>query len=309
SIIPDFNANILTDHFPGLEWGFIRAGTESEDRNPEDDFYLAFKSGVSGYDHNHLDQGSMILAAYSEILLSDPGRGGPDIIRQDPYINCLFEAGLGHNTLIFGDGCYLDLKLFPDNPVYFSGKGRITYVWEDVQIIQYTTDNSGLYPTEPLQKFLRTYIYIKPGIIAGYESGALIIADHVSLNAEKSHSFLFHTPGEVSIIEPGVAELTNHGVRLDYFGYCSVPSTDKAELQDTSMPSRNSTCYYRSTENPSIQSDWVHVLVPSRADDPPSERPVFTSGEESVVVEWGSYKILLNFIPDTGWVVMGTQGE
>ncbi|MCX6645598.1 MAG: hypothetical protein NTY09_04470, partial [bacterium] len=47
SIIPDFNANILTDHFPGLEWGFIRAGTESEDRNPEDDFYLAFKSGVS----------------------------------------------------------------------------------------------------------------------------------------------------------------------------------------------------------------------------------------------------------------------
>ena len=309
SILPDFSADVVTDYLPGLEWGFIRTGMASGDSYPEDDFYIAFKSGVSGYDHNHMDQGSMILAAYSEILLSDPGRGGPDIIRHDPYVNCLFEAGLGHNTLIFDDGCFMDLGLFPDNSKYFSDKGRITYAYQDEQTIQYTTDNSGLYPTEPLSQFLRTFIYIKPGIITGYESGALIIADHVELESEKSHSFLFHTPGEVVISETGIAELINNGARLNYFGWSSVPSADKAERQDTSMPSRDSTCYYRSTENPEIRSDWVHVLVPSRESDPEPERPTFTSEEESVVIEWESYQVLLNFISDTGWVLTASRGN
>ncbi len=300
---PGWNNGISTEYFPGIEWGFIRSRMETEVWNAEDDFYLAFKSGVSGYDHNHLDQGSMILAAYSEILLSDPGRGGPDIIRQDPYINCLFEAGLGHNTLIFDDGCYMDLGLFPDNPDYFSDKGSITSYFENDSYIQYTTENSGLYPTEPLDTYRRTFLYIKPGVIDGYDLGALIIADRVLLRTEKIHSFLFHTPGEVELIETGVAKLINNGARLEYFGFCTIPTIDKAERQETSMESRDSTCYFRTTDTLSAGSDWIHVLVPKRVDDPDSPRPEFTMHPFDLTVEWEGFELNLIVRPDEGWVV------
>ncbi len=300
---PGWNKGITTEYFPGIEWGFIRAGSADPGLNIEDDFYLAFKSGVSGYDHNHLDQGSMILAAYSEILLSDPGRGGPDIIRQDPYINCLFESGLGHNTLIFDDGCYMDLDLFPDNPDYFSDKGSITSYFENNAIIQYTTENSGLYPTEPLDTYRRTFLYIKPGVIDDYDLGALVIADRVLLTTEKNHSFLFHTPGEVELIETGVAKLINNGARLDYFGFCTIPTIDNAERQETSMESRDSTCYFRTIDTLSAGSDWIHVLVPKRVDDPDSPRPEFTMHPLGITVRWDDHVIDFIVRRNLGWVV------
>ena len=300
---------LSTDYLQGLEWGFISAKPASDQWEFEDTFYLAFKSGVSGYDHNHLDQGSMILAAYSEILLSDPGRGGPDIIRQDPYINCLFEAGLGHNTLIFNDGCYLDLELFPDNPEYFSEKGTITHAYQDEKIIQYATDNSGLYPTEPLQTYQRTFIYIKPEIIPGYELGALILADHVVLESPENHSFLFHTPGDVTLIETGNARLGNNGARLDYFGFCTVPTIDKTERQETGMESRDSTCYFRSTENSESETDWLHILIPKRANDPLSLEPEISADEDFLHIGWESFEVTLTQIPDIGWVLIGSEGE
>ncbi len=296
----------ITRHMPGLEWGYIRTGAYSRGWYGENDFYLAFKSGISGYDHNHLDQGSMILAAYSEILLSDPGRGGPDLIRQDPALNCLFEAGLGHNTLIVNDGCYMDLALFPDNPDYFADPGTITSITETDNFVQYTTNNSGLYPTEPLVDFRRTFIYIKPGIIEGAELGALVIADRVEFSEEIEHSFLFHTPGEVEMIETGLSRLVNGSARLDYYGDCTVPTTDQSERQETTWDIRDSTCYYRSTDGPVRASDWVHVLIPVPDPDPgtiESPAPNFERTIMGMVIAWDDYNFTLMLKPVDGWVV------
>jgi len=299
-------------YFPGIEWGIIRYPEEPVMTSigdsyfvDENDFYLAFKSGHAGYDHNHLDQGSMILAAYGEILLSDPGRGGPDIIRRDPAINCLFEAGLGHNTLIIGDGCYEDLKLFPDNPDYFAEKGTITSVDETEQYIQYTTNNSGLYPTEPLIDYRRTFIYIKPGVVAGADLGALIIADRVGFYEEVEHSILFHTPGEVELIENGRARLINGDVCLEYFGFSPIDTVDKSERQRTGWDIRDSDCYFRSTDGPARDSDWVHVLIPSRLNEDGTtdviapEISIFAFGNK---VKWDDYELNLLVKPDIGWV-------
>jgi len=298
-----FENQSITRHMPGLEWAYIRTGADSSGWTDENDFYLAFKSGTAGQDHNHLDQGSMILAAYSEILLSDPGRGGPDIIRQDPALNCLFEAGLGHNTLIVGDGCYMDLELFPDNPDYFAEHGSITSIEETDEYVQYTTDNSGLYPTEPLVDFRRTFIYIKPGVIDGADLGALVIADRVEFSSDVEHSCLFHTPGEVELLENGRARLVNGSARLDYYGDCTVATVDKSERQETTWDIRDSTCYFRSTDGPARASDWIHVLIPmpAMADESPS--PVFTRTMMGTVVEWDDYSFTLMLNPNTGWVV------
>jgi hypothetical protein len=292
----------LTRRFPGIEWAFFRIPPVGEVAG-DDDFYCAFKSGVAGYDHNHLDQGSMILAAYSEILLSDPGRGGPDIIRQDPYLNCLFEAGLGHNTLIVGDGCYEDLQLFPDNPEYFAEKGFISELQEGDGYVQYITNNSWLYPTESLTDYRRTFIYVEPGVISGADAGALVLVDRVSFHEPKQHSFLFHTPGEVEIEEPGVARLTNGDARLDYYGFCTVPTTERKEYQDTTWPIRNSTCFYRTTASPMAASDWVHVLIPSRADGPSTPRPEISMLSWGLRVSWQDYELIIMLKSGEGWVV------
>jgi len=291
-----------TQNFPGLEWAFFRTSPENLSAGA-DDFYCAFKSGIAGYDHNHLDQGSMILSAYSEILLSDPGRGGPDIIRQDPYVNCLFEAGLGHNTLIVGDGCYEDLRLFPDNPDYFAGKGHISELQEGDGYLQYVTNNSWLYPTEPLTDYRRTFIYILPGVIDGAEAGVLLLADRVAFFEEREHSFLFHTPGEVETEETGVARLINGDARLDYYGFCTVPTVDKSERQDTTWEIRNSTCYYRTTESPERASDWIHVLIPSRTDGPATQRPEISLFSWGFRVSWEEYELTIMLKPGEGWVV------
>ena len=292
-----------TVYFPGLEWGFIRTPPAGAADWSEDDFYCAFKSGAAGYDHNHLDQGSLILAAYSEVLLSDPGRGGPDIIRQDPHINCLFEAGLGHNTLIVGDGCYEDLGLFPDNPTYFARPGAFTSEEITDEYIQYTTDNSGLYPTEPLGEYRRTFLYIRPGIVDGADAGVLILADRVDFREEKGHSFLFHTPGEVEMTGDGIARLINGDARLDYYGFCTIPTVDKTERQETTWDIRDSTCYYRSTAAPSTGSDWVHVLIPCRTDGPETPRPEITMHMHGIEVVWDDYSLMLMVERDKGWVV------
>jgi len=298
------NTGSITRYIPGIEWGFLRSGPSGKGWENEDDFYCAFKSGIAGYDHNHLDQGSLIMAAYSEILLSDPGRGGPDIIRQDPKLNCLFEAGLGHNTLIAGDGCFPDLQLFPDNPKYFARPGEITSREVTDQYVQYTTNNSGLYPTESLTDFRRTFLYIRPGVIPGAQLGAMILADRVAFQqgSEKQHSFLFHTPGEVELAETGVAVLRNGGARLDYYGFCSVPTADKSLRQETTWSIRDSTCYYRSTKDPAKASDWVHVLIPARADGPATPGPEIVASGFGIKVKWEGYEVTLMLKPVVGWV-------
>ena len=292
----------LTRKFEGIEWAFFRTPPDGM-QGGDDDFYCAFKSGTAGQDHNHLDQGSMILAAYSEIMLSDPGRGGPDIIRQDPYLNCLFEAGLGHNTLIVGDGCYEDLRLFPDNPDYFSGKGYVSELQEGDGYVQYVTNNSWLYPTESLTDFRRTFIYVLPGVISDADAGALVLVDRVAFLEPKEHSFLFHTPGEVEMEETGVARLINGDARLEYYGFCTVPTFDRTEYQDTTWEIRNSNCYYRSTESAEASSDWVHVLIPSRADATPSPRPEINLLSWGIKVAWEDYELIIMLKSGEGWVV------
>lgn len=288
--------------FKDIEWGIIRSGPDGTRWKDENDFYCAFKSGIAGYHHNHLDQGHFILGAFSEVLLSDPGRGGHDLIRRNPYINCLFEAGLGHNTLIVDDGCYEDLNLFPDNPDYFSRPGTITWHEETHDRLQFTTDNSGLYPKEPLNKFQRTFIYIKPGIIREAELGALLIIDRIAFDLPKSHSILFHTPGEVKISGPAQAEFVNGSARLDYYGFCSIESIDKVEKQTTGMPIRDSVCLFRSTKNESTGSDWIHVLIPARVEAPPSPEPEFRRFMFGVIVAWENYELTLLVDPRLGWV-------
>ena len=308
-----FMVPVPAKYFPGIEWGVIRYPAEplmtsigTSFFRSNDDFYLALKSGYAGYDHNHLDQGSMILAAFGEILLSDPGRGGPDIIRKDPEINCLFEAGLGHNTLIVGDGCYEDLGLFPDNPEYFSRKGTITSFDGTEAYIQFTTDNSGLYPTEPLSDFRRTFIYLTPGTVEGAPLGVLIIADRVGFYEETEHSMLFHTPGNVEILGDARARFINKRACLEYFGFCTVDTIDKAERQATSWAIRDSICYFRSVASPVRNSDWVHVLIPARIDaDGKTDVPepsieMFALGTK---ISWENYEIKLMLKPDIGWVV------
>ena len=294
-------------YLPGIEWGFIRTGPSGTGWEGDDDFYLAFKSGVAGYDHNHLDQGSMILAAYSNVLLSDPGRGGPDQIRQDPALNCLFEAGLGHNTLIVGDGCYMDLELFPDNPYYYADPGAISSVEETDEFIQFTTDNSGLYPHENLADYKRSFIYLKPGVIEGAQLGVLIVADRIAFSEEKDHSLLFHCPGSVETVETGVAKLINGDSQLNYFGWCSIPTADKVERQETTWPSRDSFCYFRSTAEPVSMSDWVHVMIPAYvADEVP--RPTFEQDLMGIKVVWEGYEVTLYLKPVEGYVFATLPG-
>ena len=294
--------------FDGIEWGVIRDGLQGGEWMDPNDFYLAFKSGISGYDHNHIDQGSMILAAYGQTLLSDPGKGN-DVIRRDPKINNLFKGGIGHNTLIVGDGFYPDLGYEPDNPKYFSRPGKILSNDETDQYIQFTTDNSGLYPTEPLTTFHRTFLYIKPGVIQGDPLGCLVVCDRVIFRTPTPHSILFHTPGTVEQGDTGHAKLINGGARLDYVGYCSVPSVDKVEKQETGIPSSDSTCYYRSVQFGTEGSDWIHVLTPAHATDPDSPAPEFKSLVYGVDVVWKDYHVVLVVNPDKGWIVSNLPGS
>lgn len=299
-----------SQYIEGLEWGFIMPEPWWQIIEPsdgdypiEDLFYLALKSGVAGYDHNHLDQGSFILAAYSEVLISDPGRGGPDVIRRDPYVNCLYEAGLGHNTLIVGDGCYEDLELFPDNPKYFAEPGKITSYKDEEHFVQFTTNNSGLYPTEPLTDYRRSFIYLKPGEVDYAENGVLIIADNVAFSEPAEHSLLFHCPGTVDMVEAGRAVMMNNGARLDYTGASDIESIDRIERQESDIHERDSTCFFRTTFAPVESSQWIHVLVPARADEENISFAEISLGELSARIEINGTSVTLMNDDELGWII------
>jgi hypothetical protein len=183
--------------------------------------YFACKSWIGGYGHNHLDQGSVIVAAYGEWFLFDKGVGGDMSTRwADPKVNNYFEAPIGHNTLVVGDGIYEDLGVWPDNPKYFAKPGKILDYREsdNGRTITFAADASGLFATEPVELFRRyVCVRIDPD---GTSDNSIFIVDDIRLSEPRK------TSGE------------RGGLLLSYAS--SEPfSAPVVEFQDTGMADRN----------------------------------------------------------------------
>ena len=70
-------------------------------------------------------------------------------------------------------------------------------------------------------------------VVEGANLGVLIIADRVGFYEEVEHSMLFHTPGDVELIETGRARLANGDACLEYYGFSLIDTVDSAERQLT----------------------------------------------------------------------------
>jgi hypothetical protein len=148
-------------HFRSIDWVITRRSWNDK-LGP----VLAVKAGNNGEPHNQLDVGHFIFHVYGQSFLHDLGAGlyTKDYFRGERYKNPFCNAE-GH-SLIFIDGESEGIgKEFKGEIVSFETR-------EDRDII--TLDITEAYPSDKVNKIIRTFYFIK-----NRQDGGVVIEDYV----------------------------------------------------------------------------------------------------------------------------------
>lgn len=177
--------------FHSIGWAALRANPAQ----PQNDIYLAFKSGNLAANHSHLDLNSFLLVAYGERLLIDPGAGA--------YVEGYFgpkrwefyhPSTRAHNTiLVNGQG---------QQP---KSKGEIA-VFEERQGYDYLLGRAGSAYGDALSRFDRHVLFL--------DRRYFMIFDDLKATAPSRFDLLLHTKGRVSFSGRSVT-ITGNKAALD----------------------------------------------------------------------------------------------
>jgi hypothetical protein len=172
-----FSEPPLCQHFPGIEWVTLR----QDWTNPEG-VYLAMKAGYGGWDHNHIDQGSMILAFAGKLFIADSGRGNFSD-RRSADINSFYAGPKGHNVFIPAEelqhGYWDDFTMYSDNSKYRQADAKILDFSDTDSQTSFVMNLDGAYPSSGLKHWRRCVVWQKPG--AELPGGAVMIIDDTDL--------------------------------------------------------------------------------------------------------------------------------
>ena len=171
--LDDFPEPPPCQYFPGIEWVMLR-----ENWTDPDGFFFATKAGYGGWDHNHVDQGSFILAFDGADFIGDPGRGEFDD-RKSPEVNNIYAGPMGHSVFCPGTGnsaCFWDdFTMYSENARYRQADAKIVDWVDTPDHTSFEMVLDGAYPSEGLARWRRSFLWNKPG--AELPGGAVTILD------------------------------------------------------------------------------------------------------------------------------------
>jgi hypothetical protein len=167
-------------YFPGIEWTMLRG-----DWTDPDGFFLAAKAGYGGWDHNHIDQGTFILAFGEEIYISDPGRGDFEE-RKNPEVNRFYGGPFGHNVLIpeQDDDLWDEFTMYSENAEHRQEDAAIENWSDSPAHTSFKMNLNGAYPAYGELNWQRHFVWWKPSDAIAH--GLVIILD------ETSHPWAFN---------------------------------------------------------------------------------------------------------------------
>jgi hypothetical protein len=211
---PDFDPASLpkAQLFHSIGWAMMRKGPGQ----PDQDIYLAFKSGDLQTNHSHADLNSFVLVAFGDRLLIDPGAGAyvPGYFSPKRY-QFYHASTRGHNTLLVnGQG--------QDSTT----KGEIAE-FESTPEYDWLLGRAGSCYGDALEVFDRVVVFV--------DHKYFVLMDDVRAPTDSEFRWLLHTRAQVAGTDWG-ATITGQRAALDVHVISPLPfsfDTQQGEAKDT----------------------------------------------------------------------------
>jgi hypothetical protein len=199
-----------------------------------EDWLLLYRAGPN-FNHNHTDQGSFLLTAFGENLVTEAGWSD---YYKDPYYATFFTQAAGHNTVLVNGNP--ESQLIADTP-QFAALDEYPRITDSVTSEFYDAVGSELSAVykNALDRYVRRVVFVKPHYFVIYD-------DLAARGAPATFDLLLHLPDRsrikastdgalytgkkaalsVRMFAPDVAELSVRDGRIPYPVFAS--STPKA---------------------------------------------------------------------------------
>jgi len=147
-----------------------------------DDMVFLFRAGPN-FNHHHADQGSFLLTAFGEVLVTEAGWSD---YYKDPYYATFFTQAVGHNTVLVGDNP--ESQTIADTP-QFKALNSYPRITDSVTSEFYDgvgSDLSSVYQNR-LLRYVRRVVFVKPNYF--------VVFDELKVNGNPERlDFLLHLP-------------------------------------------------------------------------------------------------------------------
>ncbi len=147
-----------------------------------DDMVFLFRAGPN-FNHHHADQGSFLLTAFGEVLISEAGWSD---YYKDPYYATFFTQAIGHNTILVGGNP--ESQTIADTPQFkaLASYPRITDSITSEFYDGLGSELSSVYQTR-LARYVRRVVFVKPNYF--------VVFDDVKVNGRPEQlDLLLHLP-------------------------------------------------------------------------------------------------------------------
>jgi len=152
-----------------------------------DDMVFLFRAGPN-FNHHHMDEGSFLLTAHGEVLVSEAGWSD---YYKDPYYATFFTQAIGHNTVLVGDNP--ESQSIPDT-LQFKALNSYPRITDSLTSEFYDSVRSELASVykDRLASYARSIVFVKPNYF--------VVFDDLKANsAGERFDFLLHLPNRDKI--------------------------------------------------------------------------------------------------------------
>lgn len=231
-----------------------------------DDLVFLFRAGPN-FNHNHADQGSFLLTAFGEPLITEAGWSD---YYKDPYYATFFTQAVGHNTVLV-DG-NPESQALPDTPqfaalnAYPKITGAVTSEFYDAV----SSDLTSVYQGR-LNRYTRRVVFVKPHYLVVFDDLAtsgepakfdwlLHLPDRARINASSGLAVYRGDKAALAVksLAPGEAGIKVRDGRLPYATFAT--STPKA------TPSQPAFLDLQ-TAKPASATQFLVALAPARTSE------------------------------------------
>ncbi|HEX6730301.1 MAG TPA: heparinase II/III family protein [Pyrinomonadaceae bacterium] len=147
-----------------------------------DDMVFLFRAGPN-FNHHHADQGSFLLTAFGEVLITEAGWSD---YYKDPYYVTFFTQAIGHNTVLVGGNP--ESQTIADTPQFraLNNYPRITDSITSEFYDGVGSELASVYQNR-LQRYVRRVVFVKPNYF--------VVFDDLKVNGKPEQlDFLLHLP-------------------------------------------------------------------------------------------------------------------
>jgi hypothetical protein len=188
----------------------------------KDDWVFLFRAGPN-FNHNHADQGSFLLTAFGEPLITEAGWSH---YYNDPYYATFFTQAIGHNTvLVNGDP---ESQSIADTPQFaaLNAYPRITVATTSEFYDAVSSDLTPVYQ-ERLNRYTRSIVFVKPHYF--------VVFDDIKANAPAGFDWLLHLPDRARVTAtPGM--VVYRGDKAALAARALAPDAAKINVRDGRLP-------------------------------------------------------------------------